>query len=289
MINLSRKSRSAIYRIGYLTLLLAIAPSWVYAQQRTDAIYVMKANGSQARKVVQLDGYADHGSPRWSPDGQRILFHAVDTNSRASELFIVKPDGTGLKKIGDGARPDWSPDGKQIAFDSGNEVFVQNVDGQGRERIGAGESPRWSPDGSKIAVVDDDMLFTIDFVTGERVALLNQPYSLLYRGVGWSPDGRQIAAVGHPVEGPRRQLLIVNSQGAEHGFRARLQTQGGMSSSPAFSPDGKQIAYSAGYLIMVVDVEDTGRPRMLPEQKGRNFEPHWSPDGEWLVFTSDRQ
>ncbi len=133
------------------------------------------------------------------------------------------------------------------------------------------------------------MLHVVDLVTGERRALFAEPFALLYDGTCWSPDGKHIALVAHPVQGPRRQLLIVSSQGAERGLRARIQTEGGMSSTPSFSPDGKKLAYSAAYLIMVVDVEGDGRPRMLADQKGQNFEPDWSPDGKWIAFTSDRE
>lgn len=272
-----------------LLALVALAAAPLYAQQKPSAIWVMKANGSEARKLVDVEGYTEQAAARWSRDGKQILFDAMDPNSHVRELFVVNADGSELRKLGPGQRADWSPDGKQIVADDGREAFVQNVDGQGRDRITTGRSPRWSPDGSQIAVVEDRNLHVVDMVTSERRTLFAEPFSLLYAGVGWSPDGKEIVLVCHPVEGPRRQLLIVNSQGAERGVRPRIQTEGGMSSTPCYSPDGKKIAYSAAYLIMIVDVEGSGRPKMLPDQKGQNFEPDWSPDGKWIAFTSDRE
>lgn len=272
-----------------LLSLLSLAAAPLYAQEKPSAIWVMKASGSEARKLVDVEGYTEQAAARWSRDGKQILFDAMDPNTRVRELFVVNADGSGLHKLGPGARADWSPDGKQIVSDDGREAFVQNVDDQGRDRITTGRSPRWSPDGSQIAVVEDRNLHVVDMVTNERRTLFAEPFSLLYAGVGWSPDGKEIALVCHPVDGPRRQLLIVSSQGAERGVRPRIQTEGGMSSTPCYSPDGKKIAYSAAYLILIVDVEGSGRPKMLPDQKGQNFEPDWSPDGKWIAFTSDRE
>ena len=89
-------------------VVLAAAP--LHGQERPYAIHVMKVDGSQAHKLVQVDDYADQEAPRWSRDGKQVLFHATEPNSRARELFVVNADGSGLRKLGPGARADWSPD-----------------------------------------------------------------------------------------------------------------------------------------------------------------------------------
>lgn len=285
---ISLRISTKVLAVGLL-LVTSLATQPVLAQQRRDAVYVMKTDGSQLRKLVQVEGYEDHDAPRWSRDGKRVIFHAVKPGTRSAELFVVDADGSGLKSLGPGARPDWSPDDKQIAFDDGNVVFVQNLDGQGRSQITSGSSGVWSPDGSQMAVVEDEMLHVVDMVTGERRAVFKENFALMYDGCCWSPDGRHIALVGHRPDGPRRELLIVSPQGEEHGLQARLQTNGGMSGRVTYSPDGKRVAYSAAYMILTLELAAGARPRLLPDQKGRNFEPDWSPDGQWLVFTSNRE
>jgi Tol biopolymer transport system component len=64
--------------------------------------------------------------------------------------------------------------------------------------------------------------------------------------------------------------------------------EGGMGGYVSFSPDGKQLVYSDSRLIRTIEVEGTSRPRMMPDQRGKNKHPNWSPDGQWIVFSSDR-
>ena len=81
-----------------------------------DALYVVNLDGSGLHRVTPGGFCDDNGS--WSPNGKEIAF-VTDSGS----IYVVHPDGTGLKKIvlataapayaGDVT---WSPDGKRIAF-----------------------------------------------------------------------------------------------------------------------------------------------------------------------------
>jgi dipeptidyl aminopeptidase/acylaminoacyl peptidase len=80
-------------------------------------------------------GASTESEPRWSPDGSKVVF--VTGRDGATEIYVMKADGTGLTRVtdhpGDDFSPAWSPDGTQIAFasdrDGDAEIFVAKSDG----------------------------------------------------------------------------------------------------------------------------------------------------------------
>jgi Tol biopolymer transport system component len=91
------------------------------------AIYVMDADGSNAKRITPSD--LSGVRPNWSPDGQEIVFASHCCNPQNQELWLVKPDGTELRRLtrneyGDNYngyphdyKPSWSPQGNAIVFE----------------------------------------------------------------------------------------------------------------------------------------------------------------------------
>jgi Tol biopolymer transport system component len=109
-------------------------------------IWATQPNGTG---LTQLTALGTAQNPRWSPDGQRILFIRTVTVKRASvlELWTVRSDGTGLRRVTRVTgmmAADWSPDGTSIAFVSKGkgpglntlELWVVGADGSDLHRVG---------------------------------------------------------------------------------------------------------------------------------------------------------
>jgi TolB protein len=119
------------------------------------AIFVMRANGTDIRRVTPL--HMDAGHPKWSPDGSKIVFNN-DVPLSVGDIFTIRPDGTGLTRLTDviplGAadfRPDYSPDGTMIVFDQlkGSQpisVWTMKANGSNAKLIKSnGVEPNWGP------------------------------------------------------------------------------------------------------------------------------------------------
>ncbi len=244
-------------------------------------IWWMLPDGTGARQLTF--GPGDKAQPRWSPDGQRLLFVAAGGtdsfgNRLGLDIWSMNSDGTGVANltasVGDDTDPAWSPDGARIAFASTRnndlrQVLVADVacaPSPGTCSLGkplnysyspdfnaVEYSPVWSPDGSRLAVVAS--------INGAPGRIYFHPGALA--DVSYAPT---------PSAFDRSDTIV----GAD---------------CLDWSSDGLFLAYTwkqpGSNEIYIVPADDPKRWQKLTNSAG-NKEATFSPDGQFLVFTSTR-
>jgi Tol biopolymer transport system component len=133
-------------------------------QNRDIGIHLASIDGSDVRPLTPGAGPGVDGEDdaAFSPDGKWIAFErVVNPNAAQSGLFIIRPDGTGLRRLTDDASgagyPRWSPDGSHILFSNGaSQLWVVDVKTRKTKRLSDPHDPglsidaNWSPDGKQI-------------------------------------------------------------------------------------------------------------------------------------------
>jgi serine/threonine-protein kinase len=203
---------------------------------------------------------AAYGFPRVSGDGKRIVYQ-IDDGKEAS-IWIYELSGTAaprrLTLPGTGANryPIWSSDGERIAFQSDREgglgIFWQRADGNGAaERLtkpekGVSHIPdSWSPDGQRFSftVVKDNTSSVWIYSLRDQKAtpFAEVPGSSVGRSV-FSPDGRWLA---YQVSDSRQLTRNFVQTYPPTATKYQLP-QDQDDHHPLWSPDGKELFYSAG-------------------------------------------
>jgi Tol biopolymer transport system component len=168
-----------------------------------------------------------------------------------------------------------------------------NADGSGLRRLtrnpNIGGQIVWSPDGRTI-------YFGRYLVRTDGSGARRLPYFPLT--AVWSPDGRRIAfSRGLPVRsrfsglvGRNHEIYVMNADGS--GSR-RLTHNRAFDGEPAWSPDGRKIAFQSTKTIggnkeiYVMNADGSGK-RNLTRNPAMDGRPSWSPDGRRIAFVSNR-
>ena len=190
-------------------------------------IATISPDGRSNRQITFGPGIQE--VPRYSPDGQHIVFDASaqlpDDPTFHTDIWVMDADGTHPRQVtsdGFDVEPVYSPDGRYIAFgrivgptsptDSAqNEaVYVVRTDGTGLRQVVAPRSglehPRWSPDGRLITfniapeAASAPGAGTVYSVhpDGSGLTVLRAPTAdWAFTKAIWSPDGHKMLVVCH--------------------------------------------------------------------------------------------
>jgi Tol biopolymer transport system component len=204
-----------------------------------------------------------------------LLAFAADGN-----IFTMSPDGKERKqltKVASGALardPAWSPDGSKLIYAYSpplanvrgpggllplpvTDLYVMNADGSNQKVVlehdapGAGyESPVWAPDGKSVYVTYTALIAESNIVKDQIVEVARVPLAggaretLAPNGMvpTLSRDGRRLAYI---VTQPDGQSLVVADGDGKNAKTLLPAGKLDVVSSPRFSPDGKQVSFSA--------------------------------------------
>jgi Tol biopolymer transport system component len=244
----------------------------------------------------------------WWPDGSRILVthDAAYGPGRPLRPASVKPDGSQLRPL-NAARDqslnlgcgDVSPDGTRLVLEGFNEhrrgvdgiYTVRASDGGELVRLthnpyGSGDdTPLYSPDGGRVVFMREGPGTSPEgagalFVMHSDGSALRRitPWGFVFLGYSWAPDGRWIL-----FQRPYGELYLIHPDGTGlHRIPLRLPPGSG-AQNPAWSPDGKMIAFSLARNgtadIYTIRSDGTGLRRVTLTRGADEQHPDWGRPG----------
>jgi Tol biopolymer transport system component len=303
-------------------------PSWapdgsriVYHSKARGGLWIVDLGGGEPRR---LTGFGSR--PAWSPDGTAVAFQSsalVDFAANAfpatapSTIWVAPAAGGEPRRVTEEGRPggahgspSWTPDGRRIVFGSFDRLgaSIWSVPSAGGAPAAVVRRQRYvydpvcSPQGDAVyyaALLPGGSygMWRAELSAGSGLrAREPRPLGSLGGGIGRHPavasDGRRIAYSA--------LTLVSNLWAAPVGKGSRalaapprsLTTGTARANRPAFSPDGRRIAFDRWQPgtnpdVWVMDRDGRGAAPVTTDP-GTDTTPSWMPGGDRIVFLSTR-
>ncbi len=251
--------------------------------------------------------------PRFSPDGSTVLF-SRDEGAHRSLYRTAVLGGEPRRIVEDATDGDWSPDGHQIVFIqfrkqntvNWSSIALASADGAGAHELvrvqGNLDSPRWSPDGRTIAArqagastgILDSILLVKPEGKGRRSIAPPGPAGRI-SSLAWSGTGDEILYA--------ESESLTSTRASVSTRVVRLSVETGRAQTAFWVPESIHSIDILGPGRLVFDAHSTlenlqeipltriataPEDRWLTRGQSNDRQPAYSPDGEWVVFSSDK-
>jgi dipeptidyl aminopeptidase/acylaminoacyl peptidase len=184
-----------------------------------------------------------------------------------------------------------------IVYNWTDHLFVKNADGSGRRQLTFGPNsdyrPTWSPDGTLIAYLSYDRhrsqaLMVVSADGQRQVTIADRLAPLDSDQITWAPDSRHLAFAAAAADQPL-SLSHIYVADADQSGATEIGGPGLAGFDPAWSPDGKQIAFKNvnpidALWLMNADGSNAHPLTMTPGSGYAFWNAQWSPDGTHVAF-----
>jgi len=286
-------------------------------------VFVVATQGGRPRRLT-FDSATDDVNA-WAPDGKSILFTSTRTTAFpwTPELYTVPVEGGRQQQVSvnEGRDGVFSPKGDRIAYvrgpgtwyrkgyrgTSNDDIWISNADGSNNRRLttftGQDGSPMWSADGQSVYYVSE-FFGTPANIVKQDAAGKSSPVQVTFhkddavrkaRISGPGKDGSQwivyecggdlwVVCTRADVP-PRRMAIEVYADDKTNTERTQTFTSG--ATDYALSPDEKHIVFAVHGSLCLMPIEG-GKAKRLTSTTSDDKDLAWSPDGQKLLFVSDR-